>query len=341
MKLSIIVPVYNMAENNKLDFCIKSLLAQTFQDYEIIVVDDKSTDDSLEELKQYEKKYPDKIKVIASPNNRRAGGAKNLGLRAASGEWLGFVDCKDWISPDCYEKLFAKAEETCADIVGCNYCIKSTQDFEPGEVSKSHYANLNGDMTEDKYREVILWSDNMDIKIYKRSIFYDNGIWFSEYMFYEDNSAGVLSMLYCKHYAHVDEPLYYCYQNSEFMEQCANTQKCNDSLKSMEMLLAECYKRGFLEEYPEELEYRFTEKFYINTLFMYMHQVPFFKRRASYVRLIRDGIMAYYPEYASNGYFEERQDAETKRLVEMHCKSPFRFFWYYTVLVICRKVRKR
>ncbi len=341
MKLSIIVPVYNMVADNKLDFCMKSLLAQTFQDYEIIVVDDKSTDNSLEVLRQYEKKYPNKIKVIASPNNRRQGGAKNLGLRAASGEWLGFVDSDDWIAPDYYEKLFAKAQETGADIVGCSYCIKYTQDFETEEVVRSYYSELDGEMTEDEYREAILWTENMVTKIYKRSIFYDNGIWFSEYMFYEDNSAGVLSMLYCKRFAYVDEPLYYCYQCGTSTAQRVNVQKCNDGLKSMEMLLAECYKRGFLEEYPEELEYRFTELFYINTLFMYMHQVPFFKRRASYVRLIRDGIMAYYPEYASNGYFEERTDAETKRLVEKHCKSPFRFFWYYTVFMICRKLRKQ
>ncbi len=341
MKLSIIVPVYNMVADNKLDFCMKSLLAQTFQDYEIIVVDDKSTDNSLEVLRQYEKEYPDKIKVIASPNNRRQGGAKNLGLRAASGEWLGFVDSDDWIAPDYYEKLFAKAQETGADIVGCNYCIKYTQDFEPEEVVRSYYAELEGEMTEDKYREAILCPGSMVTKIYKRSIFYDNGIWFPEYMFYEDNSAGVLSMLYCKHFAYVDEPLYYCYQNGAAKEWRANVQRCNDRLKSMEILLAECYKRGFLEEYPEELEYRFTENFYINTLFMYMHQVPFFKRRASYVRLIRDGIMAYYPEYASNAYFEEKKDDEVKKLTAMHCKSPFRFFWYYTAFMICRKLRKQ
>lgn len=341
MKLSIIVPVYNMVTGNKLEFCMKSLLAQTFQDYEIIAVDDKSTDNSLEVLRQYEKEYPDKIKVIASPNNRRQGGAKNLGLCAASGEWLGFVDSDDWIAPDYYEKLLAKAQETGADIVGCNYCIKYTQDFEVGTVARSNYPEQEGEMTAEKYREAILCPGSMVTKIYKRSIFYDNGIWFPEYMFYEDNSAGVLSMLHCKHFAYVDEPLYYYYQHGTSTVHHANVQKCNDRLKTMEILLAECYKRGFLEEYPEELEYRFTELFYVNTLFTYMRLVPFVRRRVSYVRLIRDGIMAYYPEYASNGYFEEKQDAEVKKLTAMHCKSPFLFFWYYTALTTYRKVRKK
>ena len=128
MKLSIIVPVYNMVADGKLEFCMESLLAQTIEDYEIIAVDDKSTDNSLEVLRRYEAQYPDKVKVVASPNNRRQGGAKNLGLRAATGEWLGFVDSDDWISHDYYEKLFAKAEETGADIVGCYYSIKYEHD---------------------------------------------------------------------------------------------------------------------------------------------------------------------------------------------------------------------
>ncbi|MDE6951709.1 MAG: glycosyltransferase, partial [Lachnospiraceae bacterium] len=89
MKLSIIVPVYNMVAGGKLDFCLQSLVDQTIEDYEIIAVDDKSTDDSLRALREWETKFPQKIKVIASPENRRQGGAKNLGLAAVSGTWIG------------------------------------------------------------------------------------------------------------------------------------------------------------------------------------------------------------------------------------------------------------
>ena len=67
MLLSIIVPVYNMAKDEKLNHCIDSLLAQELDDYEIITVNDASTDNSLDVLREYESKYPDKIKVIDSP----------------------------------------------------------------------------------------------------------------------------------------------------------------------------------------------------------------------------------------------------------------------------------
>lgn len=64
MKLSIVVPVYNMAADNKLRFCLDSLINQSIADYEIIAVDDASTDESLEILREYESKYPWKFKAI-------------------------------------------------------------------------------------------------------------------------------------------------------------------------------------------------------------------------------------------------------------------------------------
>ena len=63
MRLSIIVPVYNMAAEGKLNYCMDSLVAQTVTDYEIIAVNDASTDNSLEILREYERRYPDKVKI--------------------------------------------------------------------------------------------------------------------------------------------------------------------------------------------------------------------------------------------------------------------------------------
>lgn len=104
MKLSIIVPVYNMAADNKLRFCLDSLANQTISDYEIIAVDDASTDASLDILHEYESRYPWKFKVVQSYENIKQGGARNKGIAAARGKWLGFVDADDWIAPDMYVK---------------------------------------------------------------------------------------------------------------------------------------------------------------------------------------------------------------------------------------------
>ena len=96
LDLSVIVPVYNMANDGILEYCINSLVNQTLESMEIIAVDDKSTDDSLKILREFEKKYPGRVKVIASPENRRQGGARNLGLKEAKGRYIGFMDAADW-----------------------------------------------------------------------------------------------------------------------------------------------------------------------------------------------------------------------------------------------------
>ena len=130
MKLSVIVPVYNTAADGKLEYCLNSLVGQTLQDMEIIAVDDCSTDQSWDILQQFEKKYPGRFRAVHSEVNRKQGGAKNIGLTLASGEWIGFIDSDDWITPDMYEKMLARAEETGADMVGCDYCL--TQEHRTG-----------------------------------------------------------------------------------------------------------------------------------------------------------------------------------------------------------------
>ena len=112
MKLSVIVPVYNMASEEKLIWCLDSLVNQTISDYEIIAVDDCSTDNSLEILRDYEKRYPEKFYVIASPVNKKQGGAKNLGLCQAKGDWIGFIDSDDWVTADFYGRLLELGEGT-------------------------------------------------------------------------------------------------------------------------------------------------------------------------------------------------------------------------------------
>ena len=123
MKLSIIVPVFNMAAEGKLEYCLDSLVNQTVEDYEIIAVDDCSTDRSFEILKDYEARFPEKFRAVHSEVNRHQGGAKNIGMKMAAGDWIGFIDSDDWITPDMYEKLIQRAESTGADLVGCDYCL--------------------------------------------------------------------------------------------------------------------------------------------------------------------------------------------------------------------------
>ncbi|WP_157837153.1 glycosyltransferase [Geminisphaera colitermitum] len=111
---SVIVPVYNVA--GEIKRCLDSLLGQTLREIEILCIDDKSTDNSLEILRDYEKK-DSRIKIIALEKNCGVSVARNQGLAIASGEYIGFVDPDDFVDPDFYEKLYSCAAETKSDIV--------------------------------------------------------------------------------------------------------------------------------------------------------------------------------------------------------------------------------
>ena len=156
MVLSIIVPVYNMAADGKLKFCLDSLVAQTIRDYEIIAVDDASTDSSLEILRNYEKRFPDRFKVIALQENHRQGGAKNAGLEICQGEFVGFVDSDDWLLPDAYERLVRLAEREDADVVACDLSRVTEHVMVPGESEPTLDRENTGELTSDKRKGLIL-----------------------------------------------------------------------------------------------------------------------------------------------------------------------------------------
>ncbi len=339
MWLSIIVPVYNMAADGKLNYCMDSLINQTISDYEIIAVDDASTDESLKVLREYERKYPEKVRVITYPVNKRQGGAKNEGLRAALGEWIGFMDSDDWAAPTFYEKLLKKAEETGADMVGCDYCLVREHTFSVGKVVQNNYQGQTGVLDEERHKLLFLRPGSMVIKIYKGDVIRENGLMFPEGIFYEDNCAGSLWSLYFKRFEKVEEPLYYYYQHDLSTVHYITEEKCRDRMKAMALLEEACKKRGFAEKYHEELEYRFAELYYVITLFSYLQGVK--RPRLAFVKELRKGVAERFPEFEKNSYYVSYTGREEKKLIAMQGKSDLLFFWYYGLKQRVRKCKRR
>ncbi len=118
-KVSVIVPAYNA--HNTLARCLGSLVNQTLQDIEIIVVNDASADDTWEIMQRCQDQFPDKVRIINNDVNRGSGGARNSGFDAATGEYIGLVDSDDYVAPNMFELLYAKAKEDDYDIVDCGY----------------------------------------------------------------------------------------------------------------------------------------------------------------------------------------------------------------------------
>lgn len=118
MKLSYIIPVYNVEKYIRQ--CLDSILAQTMDDYEIILVDDGSPDNCPAICDEYQEKYPDIVKVIHKENGGPAV-ARNVGIREAKGEYLFFADSDDYLVGDCIKKVVETAAENKTDILFNNY----------------------------------------------------------------------------------------------------------------------------------------------------------------------------------------------------------------------------
>ena len=234
MKLSVIVPVYNTAGEGKLEYCLNSLVNQTCRDMEIIAVDDCSTDNSWEIIRRYEAEYPDRFRAVHSPVNRKQGGAKNIGLSMAGGEWIGFIDSDDWITPDMYEVMLARAEETGADMVGCDYCLTHEHSMKVGQVVPNNKPSQAGVL---------------------------------------DHALGNTWMLRAKNFAYIPKAMYYYYQHEESTVHTITRKRCEDRMEAGRIMIAEAKKYGYLEEYYKELECSFAVLFYVNTLFTYMFGV--------------------------------------------------------------------
>lgn len=125
--VSIIVPVYNASE--RLESCLDSLLAQEFRDFELILVDDGSTDRSPEICRRYRDREPDRITFLTGPN-RGVSAARNRGLDLARGGWILFCDADDRVEPQLCGYLFGRAAAADADMSCCAFRLVSGESAE-------------------------------------------------------------------------------------------------------------------------------------------------------------------------------------------------------------------
>ncbi len=180
-KVTVIVPVYNV--EHLLARCLDSIVNQTLKEIEIICVDDKSPDNSLAILRQYEAREP-RLKVICHSQNKRQGGARNTALEMATGEYVGFVDSDDYLDLDYYEKLYNAASAADADISCCGIIKHKPH-------SKKYVARYEAcsefTSMEEKFRICNCPPDFHPVnKLYRREMLCRNSLRFEEKRMFED-----------------------------------------------------------------------------------------------------------------------------------------------------------
>lgn len=200
-KVSIIIPAYNCKKT--LAVCLGNVVHQTLKDIEVIIVDDASTDETWNIIAECESQFPELIMAVKSDKNRGPGGARNIGLMYASGEYIGFVDSDDIVSTIMFEKMYLTAKEGDYDIVDCGYY---NQEKDNAIVHTSDA--LTGDMDGYKRSELIVSGGYLWSRIFRRELIAESGIGFREGVILEDAEFLMCMHALAKRVGNVKEILY-------------------------------------------------------------------------------------------------------------------------------------
>ncbi len=172
-KISVIVPVYNTVRY--LEQCLKSICNQTYSELEIICVDDGSTDGSEKIVDDFAKR--DKRIITVHQKNAGESNARNIGLKKASGDYITFVDCDDWLELDMYEQLMNIMRREDADMVACSWFSDSEKE---NVIIKNRKVVASGKFDRQMLLQYVYERDSyksfayMWDKLYKRKLFYDS-----------------------------------------------------------------------------------------------------------------------------------------------------------------------
>ena len=276
-KISIIVPVYNVEEY--LENCITSILNQTFKDFELILINDGSTDNSLEICEHY-KDIDDRICIIDKKNGGLSS-ARNAGLNIAKGEYIGFVDSDDYIHPQMYEILYNEIVKNNADVVLCNFkevynydenliCYKKNAKEDVSIRLFSNIEALENIDSIDAVKFIVAWN-----KLYKSWIF--NNLRYRNGIIHEDEFIIHRILYKCRKVIYIERQLYFYMQRDGSIMQQAN------KITKIDYLLALSDRvRFFYENGLENLQYKYEYIYLLNIFKLY----PELEKNQGYLKKI-------------------------------------------------------
>lgn len=250
VKVSVIVPIYNV--QCYLRECLKSILGQTLQEIEVICINDGSTDNSLEIMKEYAR-LDSRVKIL-NKENTGYGASMNQGIKMSSGEYIGIVEPDDYVDPEMYEDLYREADGSELDWVKGNFHVfKGSGEGKRSAVVKVSLPGKQGIyhkiLDPQEYPELIIYDDYHWKGIYRKSFLYRNRIMFHETpgAAYQDNGFKYQTICMAERVMYL-EKAYYWYRRD-------NLSASSYNIRGLELMHGEYrFIRNFMDRNPDRVK---------------------------------------------------------------------------------------
>lgn len=324
-RISIIIPVYNAA--SYIEDCLASLVAQTMDDIEVLLVDDHGSDDSMLRAQRYVEAHPCKklFRYLATPHNMGPGPARNVGIEEAKGEYLGFVDSDDVVSADFCERLYNAAKEHDADLVYCQAEL-----VKPGETTPLRNPVIESGAFEGERRRYFLthYTTLFVSFLYRRSLLSEYGINFPATRSAEDSYFLTCALLATKRMACVDRAMYRYLVHEESLSEVRNPKRYADKIKSFDLLMAFAREHGLYEANRDELDYIYLKKGHLLGILTYIYNEE--HPQMLTVCKLHTHLLSYVPYYKENPYYRaDRKLRLLHTLIRQGLRLAFKVLpWY-------------
>jgi len=242
-KISVIIPIYNVEQYLKK--CVDSVLDQSFHNFEIIAVNDGSTDNSLQILESYS---DDRIQIITQ-ENQGLSGARNTGIKAASGEYIAFLDSDDYLEQTTLADLYKRATKKDSDIIVFRY--RQVDDL--GEIL--YTSGITDTFSKDQHFRRILAAQSSSMacdKMYKRSLWVEHDILFPPNLYHEDVATIYKLFYYAGSISVIEKPFYNWLKREGSISKSISEKHISDVEKILESTKLFLLKNKIFNTYEKE-----------------------------------------------------------------------------------------
>ena len=317
--VSVIVPFYNV--ENYIEKCLETLVNQTLEDIEIILVNDGSQDRSVDVVRKFLEQYPDKITYLEKENGGLSD-ARNYALPYAKGEYIAFLDSDDYVEKTMYKDMYELAKKEDSDMVECNFYWEY-----PDKKKEDVGVVYNGKKEMLEKVRVVAWN-----KLIKKEVLEKSKVTFPKGYRYEDVEFTYKLIPYLDKVSFLKKPCVHYIQREGSISN--NQNERNEEIFDILANVIDFYKANNLyDEYKDELEYVYIRYAFCSSLLRIVKIKDEFVQR-KLLDLTWEKVNTTFPNWKKNPVKKKKKDLKS---IYLKTINKFTFEMYSTLFSLFQK----